>query len=106
MITDAIVLSPTKIEISWNDVDPIDRNGIIIIYEIAYHPEQTFNESMTMDVVNTTNTTYELSNLHEFVQYNITVRAYTSIGPGPFSRHVIIVTEEARKYVQLILFLC
>ena len=98
MITEALVISPTEIETSWNEVDPIYQNGIIIIYEVDYQPAQMFNGSMTVDVVNTTNTTIVLSALHESVQYNITVRAYTSIGPGPFSSHVLSVTEEARKF--------
>ena len=98
MIVEAMVISPTEIETSWNEVDPIDQNGIIILYEVDYQPAQVFDGSITVDVVNTTNTTIILSDLHESVQYNITVRAYTSIGPGPFSSHVLSVTEEARKF--------
>ena len=97
MITKAMAISPTEIETSWNQVKPIDQNGIIIIYEVDYQPAQMFDGSMTGDAMNTTNTTIVLSALHESVQYNITVRAYTSIGPGPFSSHVLSVTEEARK---------
>ena len=99
MITEAMVISPTEIEISWNEVIPIDQNGIITIYEVYYQPTQVFNGPMTVDAVNTTNTTIILSDLHESVQYNITVRAYTSIGPGPFSSHVLSVTEESRKFI-------
>ena len=98
-ITEAMVISPTEIEMSWNEVIPIDQNGIIIIYEVDYKPEQVFNGSMTVDVVNTTNTTILLKNLHESVQYNITVRAYTRIGPGPFSSHVLSFTQEARNFI-------
>ena len=99
MITKAMAISPTEIETSWNEVDPIDQNGIIIIYEVDYQPAQMFNGSMTVDVVNTTNTRIILTDLHESVQYNITVRAYTSIGPGPFSSHILSVKEEARKFI-------
>ena len=99
MIIKAIVISPTEIEISWNEVLPIDQNGIIVTYEVDYQPAQVFNGSITVDVVNTTNTTILLANLHESVQYNITVRAYTSIGPGPFSSHVLSFTQEARKFI-------
>ena len=99
MITKAMAISPTEIETSWNQVKPIDQNGIIIIYEVDYQPAQMFDGSITVDVVNTTNTTIILSALHESVQYNITVRAYTSIGPGPFSSHVLSFTGEARKLI-------
>ena len=98
-ITEAMAISPTEIEMTWNEVDPIDQNGIIIVYEVDYQPAQVFNGSMTVDVVNTTNTTILLSNLHESVQYNITVHAYTRIGPGPFSSHVLSFTQEARKFI-------
>ena len=98
-ITEAMVISPTEIEMSWNEVIPIDQNGIIIMYEVDYQPAQVFNEPMTVDVMNTTNTTILLTNLQESVQYNITVRAYTRIGPGPFSSHVLSFTQEARKFI-------
>ena len=98
-ITEAMAISPTEIEMSWNEVSPINQNGIIIIYEVDYQPAQVFNGSMTVDVMNTTNTTILLSNLHESVQYNITVRAYTRIGPGTFSSHILSFTQEARKFI-------
>ena len=34
---------------------------------------------------NTSSTFLLLSGLEEFVEYNISVRAYTSVGPGPYS---------------------
>ena len=94
-----MAISPTEIEMSWNEVIPIDQNGIIIIYEVYYQPAQVFNGSKTEYAVNTTNTTILLSNLHESVQYNITVHAYTSIGPGLFSSHILRTTKEARKFM-------
>ena len=94
-----MVISPTEIVMSWNEVIPIDQNGIIIMYEVDYQPAQVFNEPMTVDVMNTTNTNILLTNLQESVQYNITVRAYTSIGPGPYSSHVLSFTQEARKFI-------
>lgn len=78
-------------------MDQINENGIIITYEVDYQPANRFNESTTVDVMNTTNTTILLRNLHESIQYNITVRAFTAVGPGPFSSHVLSVTQEARK---------
>ena len=97
-ITEATAISPTEIVMSWNEVIPIDKNGIIIIYEVDYQPAQVSNGSMAVNFMNTTNTTISLSSLHESVQYNMTVRAYTSIGPGPFSSHVLSFTQEARKF--------
>ena len=43
---------------------------------------------------NTTNTSLQLSQLEEFVEYNISVRAYTSVGPGPYSEEITERTDE------------
>ena len=69
--------------VTWEEVLPIDQNGIII-YEVQYEPLQ-FTESLSTLVVNTTDMAINLTNLQEYVEYNISVRAYTSIGFGPFS---------------------
>ena len=36
-----------------------------------------------------------LTGLEEFVQYNISMRAYTSTGSGPYSTGVVEMTDEA-----------
>ena len=89
-----MVVSPTKVEVSWLEVDLIHRNGIIVVYEVDYQPMNDF-ESEDVTRVNTTNTTIVLMDLHESVQYNITVRAFTSVGGGPFSNPVASITHEA-----------
>ena len=45
-------------------------------------------------VMNTNNTSIVLEGLQEHIEYNITVRAYTIVGPGPFSPAVNIWTAE------------
>ncbi len=92
-----MVLSPTEVEVSWLELDPIDRNGIIFTYEVDYQPVVVFEGSEAALRVNTTNTTIVLTELHQSVQYDFTVRAFTIIGPGPFSDLVVGVLEEARK---------
>ena len=94
-ITEAMAISPTELEVSWSGVAAIDRNGIITVYEVHYQPLRDFEADLTR--VNTTNTSIVLTNLHESVQYNITVRAFTRVGPGPFSDHVITITNEDCK---------
>ena len=100
-IQEALNVSSTAILVTWTEVNARDRNGIIITYEVDYQPANRFNDSDIVDIVNTTNTSIVLQNLHEFVQYNITVRAYTSIGPGPFSEHELSITQEARKSLNM-----
>ena len=77
------VISSTEIRVSWTDVSEIDRNGIITMYEVMYEPLMTFSAT-----VNTTNLTIIVGGLEEFVEYNISVRAYTSVGPGPYSEEI------------------
>ena len=38
-----------------------------------------------------------LTELEEYVEYNISVRAYTSVGPGPYSEEVTERTDEDGK---------
>ena len=79
--------SSTEIMVTWEEVLPIDQNGIITNYEVRYEPLQ-FTESLSIMFVNTTDMTVNLTNLQEYVEYNISVRAYTSVGFGPFSTEI------------------
>ena len=84
----ASVVSSTEIEVSWEDLPAICQNGVITMYEIQFVPLETFGEQITSDTVNTSNGSVlmmVLTGLEEYVEYNISVRAYTSAGPGPYS---------------------
>ena len=71
---------------SWEEVPAIDQNGIIIMYEVQYEPLQTFGVLLIQTVNITAPTTMtNLTGLEEYVEYSITVRAYTSVAPGPYS---------------------
>ena len=82
-------LSSTEIRVNWEPMPAIEENGIIVAYEILYEPQETFNGEIMSNVsINTTNGSVlemVLNGLQEFVEYNVTVRAYTSIGSGPFN---------------------
>ena len=81
----AITVSSTEILVSWYDVPTIDQNGVIILYEVQYEPLVTFGGELVTMTMNTSNSSIVLERLQEYVEYNISVRAYTSVGPGPFS---------------------
>ena len=81
----AITVSSTEILVSWDDVPTIDQNGVIILYEVQYEPLMTFGGELMTMTMNTSNTSIVVGGLQEYVEYNISVRAYTSVGPGPFS---------------------
>ena len=90
--------SSTEIMVTWEEVFAIDENGIIINYEVQFEPLE-FTETLTTSSVNTTNLTVLLSSIQEYVEYNISVRAYTSVGPGPYSDPVTERTLEDRKFL-------
>ncbi len=86
-------ISPIEIQVNWTEVPEINRNGNITTYEVMYEPLITFN-ILTVSWVDTTNVFIVLTGLEENVEYNISVRAYTSVGPGPFSSKEMEITFE------------
>ena len=82
--------------VTWEEVPAIDENGIIVNYEIQFVPLQ-FNETLMPDSINTTDLFIDITGLEEYVEYDISVRAYTSVGPGPFSAAVTNRTFEDGK---------
>ncbi|KAG8439517.1 hypothetical protein GDO86_005642 [Hymenochirus boettgeri] len=69
-----IDVNPTGIVLEW--APPSEPNGIITYYEVIY------TNSTGLFIENTTSTSYNLSNLHPYTWYNITVQAYTKFGHG------------------------
>ena len=80
---------------TWDPVPEIDRNGIITQYEVEFN-QSTFNE-ISASYLTTTNGSQlnvELEGLEEYVEYSVRVRAYTSVGLGPFSVAIMNTTME------------
>ena len=80
----ASALSSTEIMVTWEDVPMIDQNGNITIYEVQIEPLDFPADTFTA-LLNTTSLSIVVTDLGEYVNYNISVRAYTSVGPGPYS---------------------
>ena len=80
-----VVLSSTEIQVLWEEVPAINRSGLIITYEVEYVPLQTFNGQISTNYTSTSQLNITLTGLQEYVEYSISVRAYTSVGPGPYS---------------------
>ena len=85
--------------VSWDEVPAVDRNGLITVYEVLYEPLETFEGFITSDSINTTDMMLILTGLQEFVEYNISVRAYTSEGSGPYSEEITEMTLEDGKTI-------
>ena len=94
----AVNISSTVIRVTWEEVPAIDQNGIITQYEVEYN-QSTFSGA-TMSATTTVDSstfTVDLTGLEEYVEYSIRVRAYTSVGAGPYSDVVIVTTNEDGK---------
>ncbi len=63
-----------------------------------YEPLIKFSGTLNTIAVNTTNFSIILEALEEFVEYNISVRAYTNDGPGPYSVGTVVRTLEHGEY--------
>ncbi len=92
----AMAVSSTVISVMWQEVAAIDRNGNITRYEVMYIGE--------FDVMNQSNFTdgntqvLNITGLDEFADYTISVRAYTSVGPGPYSPIALVTTDKDSKF--------
>ena len=80
---------------SWDLVPTIDQNGVITQYEVEYN-QTTFSEISMYNttIVNSTTLLVDLTGLEEYVVYSIRVRAYTSVGAGPYSDVVMERTQQ------------
>ena len=95
-----MAVSTTIISVTWDMVPPIDQNGIITMYEVMYQPLETFNGNISTQTINVSGTEMSVFQieLQEFVNYTISVRAYTSVGAGPYSDEVTVLTLQDGKY--------
>ena len=89
--------SSTSILVMWDEVPVKQQNGIITAYTITYY-SQTENDNGSVSV-DANDRQKNLTNLKEFVNYNIAVFASTVKGNGPASEPVIVVrTDQDGKY--------
>ena len=79
----------------WEEVQANLQNGIITGYTITYK-SQTENNNDNVQVNGSVRQT-QLTNLSEYVNYNITVFASTARGNGPPSNPIVVITDEDSK---------
>ena len=84
-----ICSSSTSILVIRDEVLANQQNGFITGYTITYH-SQTENDNGNV-VAGDRDLEKKLTNLKEYVNYNITVFASTVKGDGPVSNPVIII---------------
>ena len=93
----ASVISSTVVLVTWEEISVLDQNGIITIYEVLYDPMETFDGMLAPQTIITTVLFAYLTKLQQNVDYFISVRAYTSIGSGPYSEAISARTLEDSK---------
>ena len=87
--------SSTSILVKWDEVPADQQNGIITGYNITYK-SQTENDNGNIQVNGFVQET-DLTNLKEYVNYNITVFASTVKGDGPASDPIVVITDQDSK---------
>ena len=88
--------SSTSILVEWDDVPDFDQNGIITSYNITYRSQTENHNGFAMAGPNERQK--NLTDLREYVDYDITVRASTSKGDGPDSNPIVVRTDQDSKY--------
>lgn len=81
-------VNKTTLNISWAPLPREQSNGNIVLYnvkeELLYRGRRQERSSFSSRTVNTTNTFILLSGLWLYSKYQVSVRAYTKVGPGPY----------------------
>ena len=74
----------SKLRVEWDPPPAEDRTGIIILYEIYYIGAEFDTELHTANVSGNVYS-MTLSDLEEYVIYDVRIRAFTHVGPSSFS---------------------
>ena len=100
----ATATSSISINVIWDEVPPIDQNIVITMYEILYIPWNDFGGLISANTTNVSRSDFNVTllDLQEYVIYIISVRPYTSEGPGPYSPFVIVLTLEDSEFASIL----
>ena len=93
--------SSTEITVRWQNVVGKDRNGIIMGFRVYYKAVGEFAVDKTEKVAIVNGGGAELKvleSLEKFIDYNITVLAFTSKGDGPNSSVITVRTDQDCKF--------
>lgn len=90
---EAVVGSSTEIHVSWEQLPKSQRNGIVTHYTVYYRSDESDDEEMNYNDVETTSLL--LRHLTPYTTYGLSVSASTNVGEGPLSDVVTVTTDEA-----------
>ena len=96
----SIIPDQRSINASWMMLECQDHLGNIAMYEVRY-TSSDFGDSvdLTLDTTNGDETSLLVDGLEEFTNYTIQVRAYTAVGPGPYSAPMDVQTLPDCKHI-------
>ena len=88
-------MNATWYKLHWGPVLQHLANGIIIRYEVKSKLVREGKRDIKNNqrVFNVASKEYDLYGLKLCAQYNVSIRAYTSKGPGPYSVPTAIITQ-------------
>ena len=96
----AITNGATSINVTWDEVPPLNQNGIITGY-IVFYKETTASGYTTAATMQRSIT---IQGLQPLTQYAMRVLAYNSNGNGIASEHILLFTaEQGRLFVNVCL---
>ena len=87
-------LSPNEIRVQWEPVPLIDRNGIITHYEVVFNQSTIDTLRQSDSSFNDTELSATVGPLQPFIDYTLSVRAFTSVGAGPFNPTSLIAMSD------------
>ena len=90
----AMVLTPRSVEVTWNAF----HSSCITGYFISYFANVSYTNGGNITVNNANQTSYTLTNLEEYTEYNIIVHVISNIGISDNSNGVTVTTYTDSKY--------
>ncbi|KAL9950681.1 hypothetical protein ACROYT_G043216 [Oculina patagonica] len=81
-------------QITWTGLSTKVANGIVKLYEVSLTLKEncTLVQPILYSTFNTTTTDVLLTGLSLCAKYEVSVRGYTVVGPGPYSKPVVLQT--------------
>ena len=91
---DAMVLTPRSVQVTWNAF----HSSCITGYVISYFTNASYTTGGDVIVNDVNQTSYTLTNLEEYTEYYITLRAISNIGTSDNNNGVAVTTYTDCKY--------
>ena len=88
---DAVAKSISSINVTWERVPKLQRNGNVTMYDIHVMNGSHYAANIS---VCANNFSVVVDKLEMFVTYYVRVRALTAVGFGPWSRNVTVATNQ------------